>query len=42
MQVVLMQRVLEAVLAAIDLLSPAFMGRVAEYPALHIFGLNHE
>lgn len=42
MQVVLAQGVLKAVFAAIDLLGPAFMSRIAEYPALHVLGFNHE
>lgn len=42
MQIVLAQGILKAVLTAIDLLGPAFMGRIAEYPPLHVFGLYHE
>ena len=41
-QMVLVQGILEAVLAAIDLLGPVLLGRIAEYPALHVLGLNHE
>lgn len=42
MQIVLAQGILKTVPAAIDLLGPAFMGRIAEYPPLYVFGLYHE
>ena len=42
MQMILMQRVLKTMLAAIYLLSPAFMGRIAEYPSFHVFCFDHE
>lgn len=40
MQIVLAQRILKTVPAAIDLLGPALMGWIAKYPPLDVFGLN--